>query len=112
MSVTSMHSCRMAGCGQSVPLALTHEILCLDHYIEQAFAHVQAALELCQKSRPVEPRILDRLLSDANFVVQALAQNGKACTALQHDRLLELLLCLTNLQEYLRHHSVQVKLGP
>jgi len=73
---------------------------------------MQAALELCQKSRPLEPRILDWLMADADFVVQSLAQNGRSvCTALQHDKLLELLLCLTNLQEYLRHHSVQVRLG-
>jgi len=112
VSVASLHSCRVIGCGQSVPLALTQEILCLDHYIEQAFAHMQAALELCQKSRPLEPRILDWLMADADFVVQSLAQNGRSvCTALQHDKLLELLLCLTNLQEYLRHHSVQVRLG-
>jgi hypothetical protein len=106
-----MRSCRVVGCAQSVPLALTQEILCLDHFIEQAFAHLQAALELCQKSRPLEPRILDWLLADADFVLQSLAQNGNACTASQHDKLLELLLGLTNLQEYLRHHSVQVRLS-
>jgi hypothetical protein len=98
----------MAGCSLSVPQALAQEVLCLDHYIEEAFKHLRAALELCQQCRPVDPHVLDWLLADADFAVQSLSQDGRTHTGAQRDKLLELLLCLTNLQEYLRHHSVQV----
>jgi hypothetical protein len=104
------HSCRVTGCGQAVPRALAREALCLDHYLEQAFLRLQAALELCQQCRPVDPRMLDWLLTNADFAVQSLSQSGRAHSPSQRDKLLELLLRLTNLQEYLRHHSVQVQL--
>jgi hypothetical protein len=39
----------------------------------------------------------------------SLSQEGGTHTPAQHNKLLELLLCLANLQEYLRHHSVEVK---
>ncbi len=103
------HSCRVTGCGQGIPIAVAREALCLDHYLEQAFLRLQAALELCQQCRPVDPRVLDWLLTNADFAVQSLSQNGRAHSPSQRDKLLELLLRLANIQEYLRHHSVQVK---
>src|SRR5574337_248201 len=104
-----LRGCRVVGCGQGVPTTLTQEWLCLDHYVEQAFARLHAALELCHQCRPLDRRTLDCLLADADFAVQSLSQNGHGHTPAQRDNLLELLLGLTNLQEYMRHHSVQVK---
>jgi hypothetical protein len=109
--ITPLRSCRVVGCGQAVPTTLAQEALCLDHYIEQGFARLRAALELCQSAQPVDRRTLDWLLADADFVVHALCQNGRAHTPAQHDKLLELLLGLTNLQDYVRHHSVHVNIG-
>jgi len=102
-------SCQVTGCQESVPPALARELLCLDHYIEQALARLQGAVELCRQGQPVDPRIVDWLLGDADFAVQSLSQEGGTHTPTQHNKLLELLLCLANLQEYLRHHSVEVK---
>ena len=102
-------SCRVLGCGQDVPAPLAQEALCLDHYIEHASARLRAALELCQQCQPVDGHILDWLLADADFAVQALCQDARTHSPGQRENLLELLLGLTNLQEYLRHHSVQVK---
>ncbi len=103
--------CGVVGCGQGVPTVLTQEWVCLDHYVEQAFKRLHTALELCHQGRPVDRRTLDWLLAAADFVAQSLCQNGRGHTTAQRDKLLELLLGLTNLQEYLRHHSVQVKLA-
>jgi hypothetical protein len=103
-------SCRVTGCGQAIPIALGREALCLDHYLEQAFLRLQTALELCQQCRPVDTRVLDWLLTNADFSVQSLSQIGRAPSPSQRDKLLELLLRLANLQDYLRHHSVQVQL--
>lgn len=99
----------MVGCGQGVRAPLAQEALCLDHYIEHASARLRAALELCEQCQPVDGHILNWLLADADFAVQALCQDGRAHSPVQRDKLLELLLGLTNLQEYLRHHSVRVK---
>ncbi len=106
-----LRTCRMGGCEQDVPTALAQEVLCLEHYIEQAFKRLGTARELCQLGQPVEPRILDWLLADAEFAVQSLALDGSSHSPAHRAKLLELLLGLANLQEYLRHHSVQLKLG-
>ncbi len=111
LAATPLLSCQVNGCDQGVPQALAQEVLCLDHFIEQVRARLREALELCQQGRPIDPRALDWLLSDADFVVQSLSQGGRVYEPSQRDNLLELLLGLANLQEYLRHHSVQVKLG-
>jgi len=99
----------MKGCAQGVPLALVQELLCLDHYIDQAFVRLRAALELCHKGCPVDARTLDWLFNDAEFAVQSLLQKGLTPSSAQRVRVLELLLGLANLQEYLRHHSVVVR---
>jgi hypothetical protein len=99
------------GCAGDVPAPLNLELLCLDHYIEQAFSRLQDALELCQECRAVDAHALDWLLGDADFAVQALAQDGRSHTSAQRDKLLELLLNLSNLHEYLRHHSVTARLA-
>ena len=84
-------------------------MLCLDHYIEQVSGHLQDAFELCHNGRPVDAHRLDWLLEGADFAVQSLSQNGESRTPAQRARLLELLLGLANLQEYLRHHSVELR---
>ena len=108
---TPLRSCRVMGCAQGVPPSLAQEVLCLDHYVEQAQTRLKAALELCQQGRPVDPRMLDWLLADADFILQSLAQDNGSYAAPQREKLLELFLCFANLQEYLRHHAVQVKPG-
>jgi hypothetical protein len=109
--MTWLGSCRAIGCSQGVPATLVQERLCLDHYLEQAFALLQAAFELCQQGKPVDRRVRDWLLADVDFAARSLRQNGHGHTPAQRDRLLELMLGLANLTEYLRHHSVEVKLA-
>lgn len=103
--------CRVAGCTETVPPALALEQLCLNHFIEQAFSRIGAALEDCRRGQNANPEALDWLLADAEFAVQALAQNDHVRTQAQRDKLLELLLSLSNLQDYVRHHSVQLRLS-
>ncbi len=106
-----LRSCRVAGCRQGVPPALPREELCLDHYLEQALTCLRGASEHCHRGQPLDPRTIDWLLAYADFAVQSLAQSGGSSNPAQRVRLLELLLGLANLQEYLRHHSVQLKLA-
>lgn len=104
-----LRSCQVAGCDQAVLPTLAREVLCLDHFLEQALVRLRAALELCRQGQPLDRHTLDWLLADADFAVQSLSLNGRTHTAAQRANLLEVLLCLANLQEYLRHHSVEVK---
>jgi len=52
--------------------------------------------------------MMDWLLDGAEFAVQSLSQDGFMISPMQRLKVLELLLGLSNLQEYLRHHSVRV----
>jgi hypothetical protein len=56
----------------------------------------------------LDPRLLDWLFNGAHFAVLTLGRAASSETPAQREKLLELVLGLTNLQEYLRHHSVVV----
>jgi hypothetical protein len=51
---------------------------------------------------------LEWLLSDALAIVKSLEEGAEQPNPEQRDRMLELLLILANLHEYVAHHSVRV----
>jgi hypothetical protein len=105
--VTSGVRCNIAHCQREILPTLSAHGVCLGHYLEMASIRLQAALELCQEGRPVEPGAFDWLLSQGDFAAHALAQGGGAADPVERTRLLELLLCLANLHEYAEHHSLE-----
>jgi hypothetical protein len=101
--------CRRVSCARPVPPALAAEQLCLDHFIEEAFLRTDQALERCRQGNPVDPKDLEWLLSDALAIVRSLEEGADGLSPEQRDRMLELLLILANLQEYVAHHSVSLE---
>ena len=99
--------CRIPECPAHVPMLLRIEALCPNHFIEHTFLCAQQALERCERSLPLDQGTIDWLLSDASFIARDLTERAGTLAATQRDRLLELLLCLANLNEYIRHHSVE-----
>jgi hypothetical protein len=106
MASNAQQACRITGCGHQALPNLTAESLCLDHFMDQTFARATQALELCQQAQPLNPSALEWLLADARIATQALVGEPDGHEPSQRERLLDLLLCLSNLQEYVRHHSV------
>ena len=104
-SVNNRH-CQIDACCKPVPTVLAQQGVCLDHYLDEAFTQTAAALRLCQQGQPLDPRTIDWLLAQGDFTVQLLAKSNNMQSLQQRSRVLELLLCLTNVHEYLRHHSV------
>ena len=102
----SYRTCQIDACCQRVPANLAQQGVCLNHYLDEAFTRTAAALQLCQQGQPVDPGLLDWLLAQGDFAVQLLSKESHADSVEQRSRLLELLLCLTNIQEYVRHHSI------
>ncbi len=98
-----LQGCQVTGCTEGVPPSLTGEGLCRDHFIEQVFAHAQQALEMCQQGRTVDLSALDREFSNAGRVLKTLAPDSREHSTAQRERILELLLCLANIHEYLHH---------
>ena len=100
--------CRVEKCGLGVTPRLRASQLCLDHFLEQTFARVQQALEHCHQGQPLDPGMLEWLVGDAPGAIEALVAESSHAAPHQKNRLLELLLSLSNLQEYIRHHSVRL----
>jgi hypothetical protein len=109
MKVGRSLACRRDACHNAIPRALTAEQLCLDHFLDEAFARTDQALEGCRVGQAVDPKTLEWLLSDALAIVNNLEDGAEAADPRQRDRMLELLLILANLHEYVAHHSVQLQ---
>ena len=100
--------CRRDACPKTIPKALASEQLCLDHFLDEAFVRTDEALQGCRSGRPVNPKGLEWLLADALAIVKNLEEGAGEPNPEQRDRMLELLLILANLHEYVAHHSVRV----
>ena len=84
MATAAPRSCRVDRCAEGVPPALAAESLCLDHFLDQSFTRADFALDRCQRGESIA------------------AKHDLA----QQSRILELLLCIANLNDYIAHHSV------
>lgn len=107
MGCADLRSCRVAGCSEAVLAVLASEFLCLGHFLDRTFAHASRVLELCQQSEPLDPRTLDWLLTEGRRAVRVLAGEAGPVDPAHRERILELLLRLANLHEYVAHHSVK-----
>jgi hypothetical protein len=99
--------CRIAGCPRDVAPPLSVQGVCVGHYLALVVPRLDDAFDLCQAGKYVEPGAFHWLLMQGDFAARALEQGGGATDPLERTRLLELLLCLANLHEYARHHSVE-----
>ena len=109
MNATVPGNCHRAGCANPIPTALTSVHLCLDHFVDEAFVRTDEALSRCREGRTIDSDGLKWLLSDALAVVKNLEEGADQPNPEQRDRMLELLLVLANVHEYVAHHSVQVR---
>ncbi len=107
-AATSVH-CHRAGCANSAPPALSSAQLCLDHFLDEAFVRSDQALTRCREGIPLSKESLEWLLSDALATVKNLEESAEEPCPEQRDRMLELLLILANLHEYVAHHDVHLE---
>src|ERR1700719_3388998 len=109
MNTAVSASCRRSGCPGAIPIGLVTEQLCLNHFLDEAFVRTDRALQDFRRGISMAPRNLEWLLSDALAVVNNLEEGADQPNPEQRDRMLELLLIIANLQEYIAHHSVRVE---
>lgn len=101
--------CRRSGCAGVIPAGLAGEELCLNHFLDEAFVRTDQALDRCRHGIPMKPADLEWLLTDALAIVKNLEEGADTPNPEQRDRMLELLLILANLHEYVAHHSVRLE---
>jgi hypothetical protein len=107
MAAADSPHCRIDSCNQEVPPALGAAALCLDHFLSDAFSRAAQALEKCQRGEHIDAGTLDWLIGDVQITLNAVSELAKKRDLAQQSRILELLLCVANLNEYVAHHSVQ-----
>jgi|SRR6516165_952154 len=103
-----LRTCRRVPCRNSIPIALVGEQLCLDHFLDEAFVRTNDMFDRCREHRPLTSAELEWLLSDALLIVKNLEEGGGKPVPDQRERMLDLLLMLANLHEYVAHHSVHL----
>jgi hypothetical protein len=100
-TLTQIRVCHRDACSEPVPAGLAKHRVCLRHYLDDAFTRVSSALQRCRQSQPLDSQTLDWLVAQGDFTVKLLSKAGTQSSE-QRTRLLELLLCLANVQEHLR----------
>jgi hypothetical protein len=106
MMATSSRTCHCQSCTVGVPVALEKEGLCPDHYLEEAFGKLALATEQLRHGQIADCQTLDWLLAQAGFVLDSLAEESTTWDSDQRSKLLELLLGIANLNEYVRHSTI------
>jgi hypothetical protein len=110
MNAGVQENCRKILCANPIPSALVKEHLCLDHFLDEAFLRTDQTSRSCHEGKPINSAELEWLLADALVIVNSLEMDPVAAQPndLQRDRMLELLLILANLHEYVARHSVRL----
>ncbi|MDE3108836.1 MAG: hypothetical protein KGL02_02740 [Acidobacteriota bacterium] len=108
MASPSTSTCRRVQCANPIPAALAAERLCLSHFLDEAFLRADHTLALCRDGCAINSGELEWLLADALTIVNNLEEPAAPNPDVR-DRMLELLLILANLQEYVAHHSIHTE---
>jgi hypothetical protein len=109
MAALPAGNCRRAQCANPIPAALAAERLCLGHFLDEAFSRADHTLGRCREGCAINAYELEWLLADALAVVNNLDDDLSGLSLELRDRMLELLLILANLHEYVAHHSVRLE---
>lgn len=97
--------CAKEGCTEAVPPALNAGNVCADHYLAEAIARLEEAVASCRDGNVVSPEALNKLREHADFAVNFLAEHSSNESMKQKELLLQFLLGLANLHEYLSHNA-------
>ncbi len=98
-------TCRSAGCRIEVPMGFNDRGLCLDHYLQAATYKLDTSASRFCIGQGIDSDTLDWLLMQVDFVVEAIGDQTSSLTAEQRTRLLELLLGIANLNEYIHQNA-------
>lgn len=109
MKIAQPGNCRRAQCANPIPTALAAQHLCLHHFLDEAFSRADHTLGLCREGATINSSELEWLLADALAIVNNLEDRTAESDLELRDRMLELLLILANLQEYVAHHSIRLE---
>ena len=105
MAAGGKPACRVEGCRASIWPPLSSERICIDHFIEHSTAQLAGALQDCQTGKRVLRATLDQLAQKAEFAVIFLASRDRAESSPRSEQMLEIILGVANLQEFLSRNA-------
>jgi hypothetical protein len=110
MSAGTQKSCRKTPCANTIPSVLFTQHLCMEHFLDEAFVRTDETSRNCREGRRINPEELEWLLADALIIVTSLETDTEPqqSNAVQRERMLELLLVLADLHEYVARHPVRL----
>lgn len=103
--------CRHEECKLPVAPGLERTELCIDHYFETAFQSLREVSEGIHRVQDADQNTVDWLFAQVDVVVEYLAQDKGRLDTNQRTRLLELLLGVVNLHEYMRHRAIPIRVS-
>jgi hypothetical protein len=103
---TPSRTCSALGCKLDVPASLSGQGLCLDHYIDEAFQKLDLATYQTRCGEGVDQNNFEWLLEQVDRIVDILGEETIILGPVKHFQLLELLLGIANLNEYVRHQTI------
>ena len=106
---TPKHMCASPLCAVEIPAALEIEGLCRQHYLEKAFHQLATATLDFQCGRDIDDHAMEWLLAQVSFAVESLGQEDAEWNAEQRSMLLELILGIANLNEFMCHNKLVVE---
>ena len=104
----STAGCRRSNCVNTIPSSLASERLCLDHFLDEAVARVSVALEQSRREQPIDASGVEQLLADSLAIVSNLEEDTAGPDPEKRERMLDLLLSLANLHEYVAQYSMRL----
>jgi hypothetical protein len=106
---TPKRICPAPRCTVEIPAALEKEGLCLQHYLEKAFHKLATVTLDFQCGREIDDYAMEWLLAQVSFAVESLGEEDAQWDAEQRSMLLELVLGIANLNEFMRHSKLVVE---
>jgi hypothetical protein len=100
MPGVSAAGCRILGCRQPVPSAISSCMLCTGHFLERASSRANAVWEAWQRGIGLDVENLDALLHETQSAAHALISADLHPEVNQQEEILEFLLCVANLHEF------------
>jgi hypothetical protein len=105
MSTMVLGTCRRARCANAIPPALVSEQLCLVHFLDEASVRANHTLDRCREGRALDRADVEWMLTDALAIVKNL-EEPEVANSDQRERMLDMLLILANLHEYVAHGPI------
>jgi hypothetical protein len=91
--------CRIEGCDQEVPAALSQDGMCLDHFVDGTYSRARRAVEAVQRELPLASEAFEWMFEDAKLALKALVRDSGDS---YREGVMEMITALANVHEYLR----------